>query len=220
MCCARPCSSTSLSTFGSTATVPPGLQSRHGVLASYGTLGDGADLKSEYFYRGLQLRKPAAKVIRSGASISRGMISEGLFVSESGRYRFRHPLLRDFCMMGMGSRQRSEARPIVPAAVRRLENLSDSLARIGAWRQVLEAERNPSDDGALANNLSLSEPTRAVAGDEGGVAVGHVLGEFDDPRINTRLNSTGDDAGVPVGRASSSSSRTPGSATASTPSKI
>lgn len=163
-----------LRTFGRDAEVPPGLQTRHGLLQAY---WDRRILPADD-ERSVERRAVLLKVAVDEATgihahtlsgdASRELTSEGLFVLSRGGLRsFRHSLLRDFAMMIWTHDRGASAEQIVA----KLETIRPSLVQFGTLRAVLEATAAGTTTGTSI--LAAFNPPILFH-------AGTVLGEFDE----------------------------------------
>jgi hypothetical protein len=163
-----------LRTFGREAEVPPGLQTRHGLLQAYWDrriLSENDDRSAERRATLLKVAEDEATGVNAHTLIGeapRALTSEGLFsLSRGGLRSFRHALLRDFAMMGWTQDRTASSEQVVA----KLETIRPSLVQFGTLRAVLEAAAAGTTAGTTI--LSALKPPLLFH-------AGTVLGEFED----------------------------------------
>jgi len=163
-----------LRTFGRDADVPPGLQTRHGLLQAYWDrriLPEGDDRSADRRATLLKIAADEATGIYAHTLVGdapRDLTSEGLLsLSRGGVRSFRHALLRDFAMTTWAQDRTASTAQVVS----KIEAIQPSLVQFGTLRAVLEAATTRTTAGAsiLAD---LKPPLLFHAGT--------VLGEFED----------------------------------------
>jgi hypothetical protein len=179
-----------LRTFPVNEVIPEGIQTRYGVLSAYWRRrvwgSEAASLERRSFLTCIAASEAKGQMRHSEPNPQLSvLISEGIFSCHAGQYTFRHPLLRDFALMlwALDGQEIDKARP--SSIANRFQEIKGSLARFGAWRQVLEALSYPSvviqHDG-LYEPISLEQLAEAVSESPHlTLLTAEILGEIDDP---------------------------------------
>lgn len=175
-----------LRTFPAHEPLPPGeLQSRHGLIAAWWRRrilldGDPKSIARAHVLERLARKEAKGESLHAGTEEAlKDLAAEGLLAIERGRYRFRHPLLRDFALQQWVARPGREA-----AALACLEDIQPSLVRDGALRALLEAtvDRGEASGTGLSLEALLEQIMQPASVPLLARAAPHVLGAFEDPQ--------------------------------------